>query len=142
MWRFWIGLAVVWLALLPPMFTDGSCTREFDAASMAVEEVARVSTSPVVAKENWLKSGATVLLLTQEECRTVKPRFLSRCGSGTLVYGSVEVKNKVCSLYRDDEIRFQMYFDEKGRLLRVATEMKPFKSLPLPFTEKSLYWAR
>jgi hypothetical protein len=28
-----LGVAVIWLALMPPLFTNGACTTEFDAES-------------------------------------------------------------------------------------------------------------
>jgi hypothetical protein len=30
-WRFYAAVALVWLALSPPLFTNGVCSAEFDA---------------------------------------------------------------------------------------------------------------
>jgi hypothetical protein len=39
-------------------------------------------------------------------------------------------------------VRVQLQYDERDRLVRVATDMSPFKSLPLPFIGVTLHWAR
>jgi hypothetical protein len=36
-WLFAL-IALVWLALMPPLFTAGACTREFDATTRRVED--------------------------------------------------------------------------------------------------------
>jgi hypothetical protein len=142
MWRVWLALVVLWVALMPPLFTGGACTREFEAASAAVEAAARTAGSPGALREQLARLGATARLLTPEECRQAKPRFLAHCASSTIVYGSVPVTHPVCRLYRDDETRFQIDFDGKGRVARVSTDMKPFKSLPLPMGEVRIHWGR
>jgi hypothetical protein len=69
-----------------------------------------------------------VSLITLEQCRQVKPRFLSCCGSGPLVRAEVPVKNKACSLYRDDSIKVTLRYGERGRWEGLDTDMAPRSS--------------
>lgn len=54
----------------------------------------------------------------------------------------VPVKDRICSIYRDDEIRVQLHYDEHDRLSRLEADMSPFKSLPIPFMNTTIHWAR
>jgi hypothetical protein len=121
MWRFYLALALVWLGLAPPLFTDGACTAEFESHSARIVPAA---------------------LLTLDDCRRAKPRFLDHCRPGPLVYARVPVNNWVCRLYRDDEVRVQLHYDDLGRLLRVQTDMNPFKFVRVPYVNTTVYWAR
>ena len=58
------------------------------------------------------------------------------------MYARVPVKNQLCRLYRDSEVKVQLQYDERGSLLRMATDMDPYKSLPIPFVGITLHWAR
>lgn len=142
MWKLWLCLALVWAALLPPLFTDGACTKEFEAASQAIEQLASKGTDPESMAEALRSVGASARVLTPENCRVSKPLFLSQCGSGILIFGAKPVSDRVCRLYRDSETRFQVFFNMKGQPVRVATNMKPFKSLPVPATSVVIHWAR
>jgi len=73
------------------------------------------------------------VLLSVDECRHRKPRTLSRCGDGPLVVANVPVANLICRIYRDDRVLVMLQYDERDRLVRVESEMSPFKSLPLPW---------
>jgi hypothetical protein len=55
--------------------------------------------------------------------------------------GAVPVRNLVCKVYRDDEIRVRFFYDELGRLSRTSVDMQPFYSLPLP-GGVAIHWAR
>ena len=101
---------------------------------------ARSATSPAAVREQLAGQGATARLLLPDDCRRAKPRHLAHCSSSPIVYGAVPVKSGVCRLYRDDETRFQLDSDAKGRVARVSTDMKPFKTLPLGGT--SIHWGR
>ena len=52
------------------------------------------------------------------------------------------MKNTICRVYRDDEIRVQLQYDDRGRLDCVQTDMSPFHSLPVPFLDYTIHWAR
>jgi hypothetical protein len=142
MWRVYAIIGLVWLALLPPFFTNGTCTSEFEAEAARLQaDAARLRTA-AMAEQYWASRAVPIATLSVEQCRQAKPRFLPRCGSGPLVYVRVPVKNQICRLYRDSEVKIQLQYDELGRLSRMAIDMSPFKSLPLPCTGVTLHWAR
>ena len=74
-----------------------------------------------------------------------EPRVLSQllqsCGGGPIVHARVPVTNLVCKLYRDDEIRVHLFYDEHDRLAQTRFDMDPYKSLPLA-GGVTLHWAR
>ena len=142
MWRLYAAVALVWIALAPPLFTGGACSAEFNAENERLERDGRQLVNADSAKRYFQSRGVPVSLITLEQCRQVKPRFLSRCGSGPLVRAEVPVKNKVCSFYRDDAIKVTLRYGERGRWEGLDTEMAPFKSLAIPFTSKAIDWGR
>ena len=81
-------------------------------------------------------------MVSAEQCRRVKPRFVEVCGSGVLVHAVVPVQNRICRFYRDDGIRVQLQYDNRNRLARMVTEMNPFRSLPLSWLGINLHWAK
>jgi hypothetical protein len=139
--KFLALVALVWLVLLPPLFTDGECTRAFD------EEQARIALDTAQlansrrALQYWNKRGIAARLVSVDNCRRAKPRDLQSCGSGPFVQASVPVRSLVCKVYRDDETRVRLFYDEHDRLIQTAVEMKPFYSLPLP-GGVTLHWAK
>lgn len=142
MWRFYAAVALVWLVLAPPLFTGGACSEEFEAENVRLAREGRTLQRAESARDYFRGRGVPVSLITPDQCRQVKPRFLARCGAGPLVYAKVPVKNKVCSFYRDDSIQVQLQYNERGFLAAFNTEMAPFKSLPIPFTSSAIHWGR
>jgi hypothetical protein len=142
MWRFYAAVVLVWLALAPPLFTGGACSAEFDDENARLARDGNQLVSAESAKKYFQSRGVPVSLITLDRCRQVKPRFLSRCGSGPLVYAEVPVNNKICRFYRDDTIKVQLQYGERGRWAGLATDMAPFKSLPIPLTSKAIDWGR
>lgn len=140
--RFLAVVVLAWLVLMPPLFTGGACTREFEEEGGRVERDRRAIASPALAAGYWTARGIPHTVLSREQCRRAKPRFLQACGDGALVYARVPVRNAVCSLYRDGEILVQLHYDDRGRLGRTQVDMKPFKSLPIPFAGVAVHWAR
>lgn len=98
--------------------------------------------SPDAALQYWRGKAVPVSLVSPEACRRVKPRFLDRCGPGALVYATVPVRNWVCRTDRDGSVEVQLHYDDKDRLARFGSEMKPYRSLPLPFSDTAIHWAR
>ena len=125
-------VALIWLVLLPPLFTGGECTREFDDENAKVERERTAIRGSSQAVAYWNARGIAPRVMTVDQCRRAKPRDLSTCGSGPIVQASVPVKNLVCKVYRDDEIRVRFFFDEHGRMSQTSVDMKPFYSLPVP----------
>lgn len=134
-------IVIVWIALLPPLFTNGACTAEFEQASALIESNKSLLVSPSAASRFLTEKAVPFTLLTTAACRKVKPRFLDRCGSGPLILIEAPVASKICSIYRDDATRIQLQYDDRDRLSQIAIDMKPYKSLPLPWGG-FLHWAR
>jgi len=131
-----------WLALLPPLFTHGACDAEFD------QEVAMVAAShaefatPDLAKRFWDSQAVPASVLTVDQCRHRFLKFVDNCGPGVLVYAAAPVRNRICHFYRDDSITVQLNYDMRNHLARVETDMKPSKSLHLPWLDRTFYWGK
>jgi len=136
-----LGVAVVWLALMPPLFTNGACTAEYEAENARLEHE-RDSVRTSVAADSWYSTrGVPHAVLGLDDCRRRKPRNLASCGDGATVVARVPVTNLVCRIYRDDEISVMLQYDARDRLARQYVEMNPFRSLPLPWGG-ALHWGR
>jgi hypothetical protein len=142
MTRILAVVALVWLALLPPLFTGGACTAEFDheASQLALNQ--KSLASPALAQAYWGSRQIPISVLSAEQCRRGRPGFVEACGSGVLVHAVVPVQNRICRFYRDDGIRVQLQYDDRNRLTRMITDMNPFRSLPLPWLGVTLHWGR
>ena len=139
-WSVPILVAVAWLLLMPPLFTGGDCTREFDAEQERVDRERAAIRGVSQAVAYWNARGIAPRVMTVDQCRRAKPRDLQSCGGGPMVQASVPVKNLVCKVYRDDEIRVRFFFDEHDRMERLSVDMHSFYSLPLPGV--TIHWAR
>jgi len=135
-------LALLWLALLPPLFTHGACDAEFDRVGSQVEKDRTALASPRLAQAYWASRQVPVRVISSEECRMSRLPFIEACGPGELLYVSVPMQNRVCRFYRDSHITVQLQYDGLGRLSQLRTDMKPFKFLPLPLLGVTLNWAR
>ncbi len=135
-------VAVVWAALMPPLFTGGECTAEFEATTQRVEGDRKRLASSAMAAAYWREMQVRHSVLSNEQCRRAKPRVLQSCGDGALVVALVPVRNTICSLYRDDKVTIYLQYDNRDRLARLHMEMKPYQSLPLPILGTTLHWAR
>src|SRR2546423_11467386 len=136
-----IALVVLaWLLLMPPLFTGGDCTKEFDAEQGRVQREREAIRGVKEAVAYWNGRGIVPRVMTVDQCRHAKPRDLQSCGSGPIVQATVPVRNLVCKVYRDDEIRVRFFYDERERMERVTVDMSPFYSLPLP--GGTLDWAK
>jgi hypothetical protein len=140
--RLVVALALVWLALLPPLFTNGACDAEFDRVGSQVEKDRKALASPTLAQGYWAARQVPGRVISAEQCRVSRLRFIESCGAGELLYVSVPVQNRVCRFYRDSGITVQLHYDGLGRLSQLRTDMNPFKFLPLPWLGITLNWAR
>ena len=137
-----LAVAVVWIALMPPLFTNGACTTEFEQESSRLDRDKQSLTSSVLADAYWRERSVPHAVLSVDQCRQKKPRSLERCGEGPLVIAKVPVKDPICRIYRDDEITVWLQYDARDRLTRLQVDMNPYKSLPIPLTHASIHWAR
>lgn len=133
MLRLLLVVGLIWVALLPPIFTAGACTAEYEAAAALLHANRQQMRSPADALQFLQARALQPTLLSAEDCARSKPRFLQQCSSGSLVYAEVPVRNRICRFYRDDATRIQLYYDRRDRLIRVLSEMNPYKYLPLPW---------
>ena len=134
-------VAVIWLLLLPPLFTGGECTREFDEEQARIERERTGIRGMNQAVAYWNNRGIAPRVMTVDQCRRAKPRDLASCGSGPIVQAAVPVKNLICKAYRDDEVRVRFFYDEHDRLSQTSVDMRPFYSLPIPGIA-TVHWAR
>lgn len=137
----YLAIGLIWLMLLPPVFTAGACTREFDQATSLLDAHRRELYDFAKAQAVLASQGMNFAVVTAQRCRKVKPRFLKSCGSGPLIYIEVPVSNLVCRIYRDNATRIQLQYDSTQRLIRVSSDMAPYKSLPLPWGG-FVHWGR
>jgi YD repeat-containing protein len=141
--RYFLAILVLaWLAVMPPFFTHGECDAEFDQATTELASNHLAFSSPGLASAYWQSKSVPASVFSADQCRHLVLKFIDDCGPGPLVYAAVPVKNPICRFYRDDSITVQFGYDARGQLVRVETDMKPSKSLPLPFIGKTLYWAK
>jgi hypothetical protein len=138
--RLFLIIAAVWLIALPPFFTDGACTAEFNRVALQIDEAKPQLTSPASAKTYFTSGQVPFQVISAERCRVSKPRDIDRCGPGDLVRAAIPVKNLVCRIYRDSTIRVDLQFDERGRLRQLQTQMDPFKYFSVPWTGVKVYW--
>jgi hypothetical protein len=137
-----IAVALFWLVVLPPFFTDGACSREFDSELKHIEKDRKAMATLAAAREYWKGRGVPYEVMTADQCRRARSKVIDRCGPGVLVYAAVPVPNLVCRFYRDDEINVQLHFSEKDRLQRVQADMSPYRAIELPLVGKTLYWGK
>ncbi|HZF16971.1 MAG TPA: hypothetical protein VE046_13605 [Steroidobacteraceae bacterium] len=99
-------------ALLPPFFTDGRCTREFDARTQSVENLRAELATADRARAYLAAHALPFAEISSEECRHSPPRGVEYCGDGPIL------------------------------LTRVQTDMQPFRILSAPMLGLEFYWAR
>jgi hypothetical protein len=130
------------LALLPPFFTHGACTAEFEAASDALERQ-RAQMGTLELAESYLQSQAlSFRILTAERCSASPPRDVEVCPGGPMLLVRLPVKNATCRYYRDDTIRLQIGFNKREQLVHLQTDMNPYRMLKVPLVGLEVDWAR
>ena len=130
------------LLLLPPLFTGGTCTAEFEHEASRLQADSRFLDSPPQATAYWNSRQIEHTVLSPAQCAQKNFKDAQACGVGTIVRAKVPVNNKICRLYRDSEVRVELRFDSQGRLARMQTDMNPFKSWPVPFSSITLHWGK
>lgn len=140
--RILLAVAVVWIILAPPLFTAGACTKEFEDESARLERERPAMRTSAAASAYFRERAVPAQVITPEQCRARKPRYLSRCESGPLVVAKVPVGNAICRIYRDDEILVRLQYDDRDRLAQAKLDMAPFRSFPVPGTDIAIHWAR
>jgi hypothetical protein len=140
--RLILVIALVWLALIPPFFTDGACTAEFNKVARQIQDNKPSLASSASALEYWNSLHVPAELITAARCRVSRPRFVDTCGPGDLLFVTIPIQNKICHLYRDSDVRVQLQYDAHGRLRQLQADMKPFKFFSFPWLGLKLYWGK
>jgi hypothetical protein len=108
-------LICAWLALMPPFFTHGACTAEFGAAGEAVQR-ARPALATLGQAQAYLTSQSMPYqVLSAERCERAPPREVEVCSGGPTLLVS---------------------------LVRMQTDMNPYRMLKLPALGVEVYWGR
>ena len=68
LWRLAIALAFLWALLLPPIFTRGACTAEFDAESRRIDADRVGLSDPERAAAYWRERNIVFYQLSNESC--------------------------------------------------------------------------
>jgi hypothetical protein len=130
-------------ALLPPFFTHGACTAEFDAVAELLEH-ARPELLTLSAAQRYLDAHSLAYrVISAERCESAPPlRDVETCPGGPLLLGAVPVKDRICRYYRDGTVRFQLRFNSHLQLVRVQTDMNPYGIMRLPLFGLELYLSK
>jgi|SRR5271170_3217760 len=142
MWRVIAVFALFWLVALPPFFTDGACSAEFDAVARQIQDHRSSFANSTSAQAYWNAANVPVHVLPPAQCRISRPRFLDNCPSGDLLYVNVPIQNQICRLYRDSSVRVQFQYDDRNRLRQFQADMKPFNVFSIPWAGINWYWAK
>jgi hypothetical protein len=129
-------------ALLPPFFTGGKCTAEFDAAAAEMDGLKTELATVKQARAYLSAHSIPFTEISAEQCENSPPPGVEYCSDGPLLLAVLPVKDRVCSFYRDDEIKVQLLYGRSLQLRRYQTDMKPFRKLELPFFGIEIDWAR
>jgi hypothetical protein len=142
-WSFvWLLLVGSWVALMPPLFTHGACTAEFDTFGGQIEGD-RMSLATLGAAETYLATRKIPYeLVTAERCEHAPPREVDGCTGGPIVLAAMPIRNKICRFYRDDRILLQLGFNEALQLVRIQTDIKPFHMLKSETLGFEVDWAK
>jgi hypothetical protein len=128
-----IVIAAALVAWLPPIFTHGACTAEFDAVAELLEH-GRPQLLTLPAAQRYLDAHTLAYrVISAERCESAPPlRDVETCPGGPLLLGAVPVKDRICRYYRDGTVRFQLGFNSHSQLIRIQTDMNPYRILRLP----------
>ena len=137
-----ILVILVLLLPLPPLFTSGACTAEFEQASGNFErvkdELLTLSVATAYLSAHHFEYGT----VSPERCELSPPRDVEVCPGGPILIVAVPVKNQICRYYRDATIRQQLSFNHAEQLVRLQTDMNPFHFLKVPFLNIEVDWAK
>jgi hypothetical protein len=132
---FWLLVAAGVGALLPPLFTHGACSAEFDAVAAQLEGARGALATLPKARQYLAAHGLPYEALSERQCEAAHLPEVESCPSGLLLLGAVPVKDRVCRYYRDDSVRFQLAFNVREQLIHVQTDMHPYRMLKFPGTD-------
>jgi hypothetical protein len=130
---FWTLVLVAMAAALPPFFTRGACTQEFDAAGALFEQARPQLVTLTAAQQFLVAHRLGYRLISAQRCESAPLQNVESCPGGALLLGVVPVRNPVCRYYRDPGVRYQLGFNNHEQLVRIQTDMNPYRRLRLPY---------
>ena len=135
-------LIALLLALLPPFFTQGDCTAEFDSVTDTFQRL-RPEFAILDSAHSYLTAQAlTYRQLSAEQCLRWPAREVVACHGGPVVLVYVPVRDRICHYYRDRHIRLQLGFNSKQQLALIQTDLNPYQIMKLPVLDFELDWAK
>jgi hypothetical protein len=138
-----VALALLAIAaLIPPFFTKGACTAEFESRSVQAEAMKSELATVALARAYLSGHEMPFVEVSAEQCETAMPPGIEACSDGPIILTSMPVENRVCRLYRDDKVKVQLLFGRSLQLRRIQTDMKPYKIFSAPALHQVWYWAR
>ena len=90
----------------------------------------------------FMARGIAHQMLTAERCESSPPREVEKCPGGPILLASIAVKDRICSIYRDDRVRVQLGFNSRLQLVRLQTDMKPYRMLKSEWLGFELDWGK
>ena len=107
MHKILVFVAVAWRLLLPPLFTGGDCTREFEAEARRAESDRDKFRTLEAARAYWTERGMPYSVLAYDQCRKSRPRcwrsaatgrsWSRACRLGARSAGSIAMTRSACS---------------------------------------------
>jgi hypothetical protein len=137
-----IFVILVLLAPLPPFFTNGACTAEFQQASDTLAglkgELLTVRSAAAYLNAHQIAFS----MVSPQRCEDSPPRDVEVCPGGPILLLEVPVRNRVCRYYRDASIRQQLGFNAAEQLVHVQTDMNPYRFARLPYLNLEVAWGK
>ncbi len=128
----WMLILIGIAAFFPPFFTHGACSAEFDAVGNLLERARPQLLTQAQAQEFLEAHAMAYVALTAGSCESRHPPDVLECPSGVLLFGVVPVKDPICRFYRDTNVRFQLGYNNHSQLIRIQTDMNPYRILRVP----------
>lgn len=135
-------LACGLISPFPPFFTHGACNAEFDATTAAFQGQRSKMSTMDEAQAFLTVQGVPYRVISAELCKHWPLRDAVLCPGGPVLLASLPVKNEICRYYRDSSVQLQLGFNEYLQLVRIQTDMKPYKSMRLPWIDREVDWAK
>ena len=126
----------------PPFFTHGACNAEFDATTAAFEGQRSRMSSVSDAQAYLAEQGISYRAISAELCKHWPARDAVICPGGPVLLAALPVQNRICRYYRDSSIHLQLGFNEYLQLVRIQTDMKPYKFMRLPWIDREVDWGK
>jgi hypothetical protein len=141
-WGSTIFVVLVLLAPLPPFFTNGACTAEFQQAGDALQGLKGELLTLSRASAYLTAHQVAFSLVSAQRCEDSPPRDVEVCPGGPILLIEVPVRNRVCRYYRDASIRQQLGFNSAEQLVHVQSDMNPYRFARISWLNLEVAWGK